>query len=196
VEGADAIAMGEADKQFVSYFIANQSTGLQASDDFPMALADLSFTFGSPGSTSGRLMPTAFIIEMTGKTPDEFFNEKPIFQLEGGHDATLDAVLSGAVQAGVLNYSKYEQRAEEDPTIRQKAPIIWKTPPYADYNFTAHPKLEEMYGEGFIEKLQQALVKVTDEQLLAAFPREKLIKASNEDFAEIEKVARELGMIR
>ncbi|MCS5540388.1 MAG: PhnD/SsuA/transferrin family substrate-binding protein, partial [Roseibacillus sp.] len=53
VEGARAIAQGSADQQFKSYFIANASTGLGRGDEFPAeAIKDLTFTFGSPSSTS------------------------------------------------------------------------------------------------------------------------------------------------
>jgi phosphonate transport system substrate-binding protein len=40
--------------------------------------------------------------------------------------------------------------------------VIWKTPFYADYNFTAHPVLEQSYGEGFIDKLQKTLLAIDD----------------------------------
>ena len=48
------IAQGEADPRYYSYFIAHESTGLQRSDEFPLAIKDLTFTFGSESSTSGR----------------------------------------------------------------------------------------------------------------------------------------------
>ncbi|MBT5030900.1 MAG: PhnD/SsuA/transferrin family substrate-binding protein, partial [Proteobacteria bacterium] len=55
VPGSEAIAQGIEDQSFVSYFIANTRTELSASDEFPEGIAGLNFTFGSQGSTSGRL---------------------------------------------------------------------------------------------------------------------------------------------
>ncbi|MEM7603045.1 MAG: PhnD/SsuA/transferrin family substrate-binding protein, partial [Verrucomicrobiota bacterium] len=66
VPGSQAIAQGKADPQYKSYIIANKSTGLEPSEDFPAAIKDMTFTFGSPGSTSGRLMPTYFIMQNNG----------------------------------------------------------------------------------------------------------------------------------
>ncbi len=194
VPGARAIAQGEADPRYYSYFIAHRDTGLTRSDAFPEAIARLRFTFGSESSTSGRLMPEFYIRQSTGKTPEEFF-EQP-FGFSGSHDKTAELVESGQYQAGVLNYKVYDRRVAEGKTDPDVARLIWKTPPYADYNWTAHPELDELFGAGFTERLRQALLTIDDPQLLAALPRERLIEASNEEFEGIRQVALELGMLR
>ncbi len=195
VPGARAIAQGDVDPQYKSYFIANSSTGLTKSDKFPGdAIKDLTFTFGSKSSTSGRLMPTHFIIENTGKGPDDFFS-KPV-QFSGAHDATAKAVESGSAQVGAINYKTYDSMVKDGKLDPAKAPIIWITPDYADYNLTAHPALEGMYGEGFLDKLQKVLVDCEDKDVLAAFNRDDLIPAKNEDFAGIEEVAKKVGLMR
>ncbi|MHC4958864.1 MAG: putative selenate ABC transporter substrate-binding protein [Planctomycetota bacterium] len=195
VDGARAIAQGKEDPNFISYFIANTSTGLQPSADFPMGIGKLTFAFGSEKSTSGRLMPEFYIRKHTGKSPREFFSKQP--QFSGSHDKTIEMVAAGSVQAGVLNYKVYEKRTKQvkdiDPDV---AVIVWKTPPYADYNFTAHPELDTMFGDGFIEKLQNALVAMDDANLLNAFGRSALIPAENKDFDGIAATAKELGLLR
>ena len=194
IPGARAIAQGEADPKYYSYFIAHKDTGLQRSDAFPTGIADVSFAFGPENSTSGRLMPEHFIRQNTGKGPKEFFKEQYVFS--GSHDKTAELVESGQVQAGVLNYKVYEKRVQNGKTDPAVCKIIWKTPCYADYNFTAHPELETMFGAGFIERLQKALIGMTDKELLSAFPRDALIPTKNEDFDGVVKVARELDMLR
>lgn len=194
VPGAKAIAQGEADPRYYSYFIANASTGLERGDQFPAGIADFSFTFGSESSTSGRLMPEYFIRVNTGKGPDEFF-AKPFF-FSGSHDKTVELVESGRFETGVVNYKVYDKRVASGATDPAKVKVIWKTPFYADYNFTAHPAVDEVFGTGFMMKLQRALVGIEDKALLAALPRERLIPARNEEFAGIADVARELGMLR
>ncbi len=194
VAGAIAIAQGKADPEYYSYFIANTSTGLEKSDTFPAAIADLTFTFGSESSTSGRLMPSYFITENTGKSPEEFFT-KPV-GFSGAHDKTAELVASGQWQAGVLSYKTYDSLVEEGKVDPEVCKIIWKTPPYADYNFTAHPALEEMFGEGFTKKLQDTLVAIDDPALLSVFPREALIPAENSEYDGIKEVAEELGFLR
>ena len=186
VPGARALVAGQKDLAFKSYFIANASTGLEASEDFPTAIADLKFTYGSSSSTSGCIMPSHFIIENTGKTPMEFFKEKPGFS--GAHDKTAMLVQDGSFQAGALSFGTYEKLVAAGKVDPEKCVKIWETPTYADYNMTAHPDLENAFGEGFLDKLQQALVDCQDEAALKALGREKLVKVNNETFAGIAAV--------
>ncbi|MED6298602.1 MAG: PhnD/SsuA/transferrin family substrate-binding protein, partial [Verrucomicrobiota bacterium] len=78
---------------------------------------------------------------------------------------------------------------------KEKCKIIWKTAPYANYNWTAHPELDQMYGEGFIDKIQEALIDISDEQLLKTLTRSKIISAKNEDFQGIADIAKKLGFL-
>ena len=196
VEGSQAIAQGKADPQYKSYFIANVDAGIEPSEAFPEAIKEKTFTFGSPGSTSGRLMPTFFIMENTGQTPDEWFSQEPGFQLSGGHVATANAVADGTYETGALNYKTYDSLVESDPKIKEKTVKIWTTPFYADYNFTVHPDVETAFGEGFIEKVQTALVEApAGSDALKAINREAIIPAKNEDFEGIREVAVKVGLI-
>ena len=159
-----------------------------------MEIAELSFTFGSESSTSGRLMPEHFIRAETSKAPSEFFSQP--YGFSGAHDKTAKLVESGQVQAGALSYTAWDSLVAAGTIDPTKAHIIWETPEYADYNFTAHPQLEQIYGAGFTDRLRTALVEMKDPELLQAFPRSALIPATNEDFEGIEVVARELDMLR
>lgn len=194
VEGARAVAQGTVDPMYKSYFIAHKDTDLKLSETFPKEIADFSFTFGSKSSTSGRLMPTFFIKKETSKTPEDFFS-KPVQFSTQSHKGTATSVNSGAVQVGAISYKTFDKmKAAGD---LPDCDIIWETPGYADYNFTAHPALEELFGEGFIDKLQTALVECKDKQALSAIMREDgLIKAKNEDFQGIVDIAKELEFIR
>lgn len=194
VPGARAIAQGESDPEYLSYFIAHRDTGLERSEEFPHEIAPLRFTFGSESSTSGRLMPEYFIRQLTGKSPPELF-EHPI-AFSGSHDKTAELVERGQFEAGVLNYKVYEQRVADGRTDPEVARVIWVTPPYADYNWTMRPDIDEVFGEGFSERLTAALVSIDDPSLLVALPRQRLIPARNEDFEGIRQVALELGMLR
>lgn len=195
VDGALAIAQGESDPTFKSYFIAHRDTGLERSDEFPKELGNFAFTFGSDSSTTGRLMPEYYIRKNTGQSPEEFFGTQPGFS--GSHDKTIELVQSGGdVKAGVVNFKVYDRRVAEGKTDPDVCKIIWVTPEYADYNFTAHPDLEETFGTGFTEKLRQTLIEINDPELLSAFPRDALIEAKNEDFQGIVDVAKELGFLR
>lgn len=197
VPGSQAIAQGKADPKYKSYIIANKSTGLAPADEFPQAIKDMTFTFGSPGSTSGRLMPTYFIMQNNGGVhPDEWFAEKPGFQMSGGHVATANAVADGTYQTGGINYKTYDSLVESDPKIAENTVKIWTTPFYADYNFTIHPEVESAFGEGFIKRAQDALIAApAGSDALKAINRESIILAKNEDFDGIKDTAIQMGLI-
>ena len=197
VPGAQAIAQGIEDPDYKSYFIANKATGLAPSADFPSAIQDLTYTFGSPGSTSGRLMPSYFIMQNNGGIdPEKWFAKAPGFQLSGGHVATANAVADGIYQVGAINYKTYDDLVANNPHIAENTVRIWTTPSYADYNFTIHPEVETLFGEGFIAKVQQALIDApAGSDALKAINRASIIAAKNEDFDGIRKTAVELKLL-
>ncbi|MCA8981764.1 MAG: putative selenate ABC transporter substrate-binding protein [Planctomycetes bacterium] len=196
VSGATAIAQGVADPKYHSYFIANADTGLKPGKDFPMGIAGKTFTFGSPGSTSGRLMPEYFIRKHSKQSPAQFLAGDQM-NFSGAHDATAKAVEAGTFDAGALDYKVYDRMVEEGKLDPAKCVVIWQTPDYADYNWTAHPVLEERFGAGFTKKLQTALIAMKDPALLAAVNRpEGLIAASNADFEDLRQLAIEVGLVR
>jgi phosphonate transport system substrate-binding protein len=186
--------MGEEDRAFYSLFIAHRDAGLEPSEAFPLGLAGKRFTFGSNSSTSGRLMPEAFILERTGKTAEQFFTSPPGFS--GSHDKTAELVAGGQVEAGVLNYEVYDRRVKEGKLDPEVVRVIWKTPTFADYHMVAHPDLEKLFGAGTTARLKEALLAMDDPALLAAFGRCRMIPASAGDFDGIRTVAEKLGMLR
>jgi phosphonate transport system substrate-binding protein len=195
VPGARAIAQGGSDPQYHTYFIAHKDSGLARTDDFPADLAGRKFTFGSSGSTSGRLMPEHFIRKFTGKPPADFFGREMHFS--GSHENTARLVETGTFEAGAIDFKTYDRLVKEKKVDPDACRIIWKSPPYADYNWTAHPDLEKLFGAGFTDRLQAALLEIRDPALLAAINRpEGLIPAKNEEWDELAAVARELGLIR
>lgn len=195
VEGARAIAQGRVDREFVSYFIAHKDAGIVPGPEFPSAMLGKSFTFGNSGSTSGRLMPEFHIRKHTGQSPEAFFGSPNRYS--GSHDQTALQVQSHAVDCGAMSYKIYDDMVAEgtlDPAVCLK---VWTTPAYADYNWSAHPILEEHYGAGFFERLQDALVNIQDPDLLEALDREEgLIPATNDDYDGIRSTMLDVGMMR
>jgi phosphonate transport system substrate-binding protein len=192
VPGSKAIAQGYEDQFFVSYFIVNTSTGLTESKDFPMGLKGLTFTFGSKDSTSGRLMPEYFVRKAFGKGPNEVFSR---VGFSGDHTKTLELVQSGAYQAGALNYKVWENEVKAGHVDASKVRVIWRTPTYPDYNWSVRGDLDEHYGQGFTDKLTQALLGMTDRKLLDAFPRQSFVPASNADYQAVETVGKAIGLL-
>ena len=193
VPGSVAIAQGVEDPYFISYFIANTSTGLAFSEKFPKDIADRTFTFGSKGSTSGRLMPEFFIREAFEKTPDGIFKR---VGFSGDHSKTLALVQSGSYEVGAMNYKVWRKEVEAGKVDPTKVQVIWRTPPYPDYNWTIRGDVDKTFGDGFTKKVQQAITDIDDPAILESFPRESFIPADNSLYQPILDTAIEVGIIR
>lgn len=203
VPGSQAIAQGEEDVEFVTYFIAHASTGLrekkpcacsgeEAEAAFPAGIAGKTFTFGSKGSTSGRLMPEYFIRRHFGKPPGEVFER---VGFSGDHSKTLALVQSGAYQAGALNYKVWEKEMAAGIVDTSKVRVIWRTPTYPDYNWSIRGDVDSRYGEGFTDRVRQALLGMEDRALLDSFPRAAFIPADNTMYAPILETGRTIGIL-
>lgn len=192
VEGSTAIAQGYEDQFFETYFIANTKSGIDPSESFPSNIAGRTFTFGSKGSTSGRLMPEYHIRENLGKAPQEVFER---VGFSGDHSRTIALVQSGVYEIGAVNFKVWEKELALGKIDPSKVQIVWKTPPYPDYQWTIRGDVDEKFGAGFAEKVTDALLNITDKEILDAFPREKFVPASNEDYAVIVDVAKQVDLI-
>jgi len=193
VPNSVAIAQGEEDTGFITYFIANTSTGLLLSEDFPKEMESKTFTFGSKGSTSGRLMPEFYIRRNFGEAPRGVFKK---VGFSGDHSKTIALVQSGSYQVGATNFKVWESEVKAGNVDPKKVRVIWQTPTYPDYNWTIRGDVEKSFGEGFIQKVQNALLEMNDPELLESFPRKRFIPADNSMYQPILDTAVEIGIIR
>lgn len=192
VADSEAIAQGQEDTEFQTYFIAHNSSGLTPSDDFPADIAGKSFTFGAKGSTSGRLMPEYYIREHFEKAPDDVFD---MVGFSDNHSRTIALVQSGAYQVGATNFKVWEDELQDGKIDTSKVSVIWKTPSYPDYQWTIRGDVDNEWGDGFKARVKQALLDMDDPDLLAAFPRSGFISADNDDYQPILDTAKKIGLI-
>ncbi len=192
VPGSEAIAQGEEDPKFLTYFIANAETGLKKSDDFPKTIKGKTFTFGSKGSTSGRLMPEFFIRQAFGQAPSDVFSR---VGFSGNHSRTISLVQSGAYQVGAVNFKVWENEMQAGKLDPAKVSVIWITPPYPDYQWTIRSGVDKIWGKGFKQRVTEALLNMNDPDLLASFPRTRFIPASNDDYQSILDTGKEIGLL-
>ncbi|GAA3915089.1 putative selenate ABC transporter substrate-binding protein [Litoribacillus peritrichatus] len=192
VPDSKAIAQGYEDQFFVTYFIAHQSTGLQSSEAFPQTIAGKRFTFGSKGSTSGRLMPEFYIREHLKKAPNTAFSE---VGFSGDHSRTIALVQAGSYEVGAVNFKVWEKELSQGKIDTNKVKVIWQTPTYPDYQWTIRGDVDTEYGQGLTAKITEALLNMTDKALLDSFPRTKFVPASNEDYAPIKTTAQSIGLM-
>ena len=191
VPGSQAIAQGYEDQFFKSYFIAHHSTGIEMSDRFP-DITDKTFTFGSKGSTSGRLMPQYYIEQHLNEKPQQAFER---VGFSGDHNRTIVQVQSGTYEVGAVNYKVWESALAAGSIDTNKVKVIWKSPTYPDYQWTIRADVEADFGPGFVDKVQAALLNMDSPALLKSFPRSSFVKAENKDFQPVEDVAKQIGLI-
>jgi phosphonate transport system substrate-binding protein len=192
VPGSQAIAQGKEDAAFITYFIAHTSTGIEESKEFPKAIAGKRFSFGSKGSTSGRLMPEYYIREAFGKAPNDVFSR---VGFSGDHSRTIAVVQSGAYQVGALSFQVWERELKEGKIDTEKVRVIWRTPTYPNYQWTIRGDVDKRFGKGFSERVKATLLSMNDPKLLEMFPRSGFIPAKNADYAPIERTGKAIGLI-
>ncbi len=198
--GARALAQRDIDRSFHSVFIANPRSGLKPfseSSDLQQ-LKGKRFSFGSQSSTSGRLMPQ-YYLNQAGVQLSDFAGGNPGFS--GSHDTLIALVASGTYDAGVVNEQVWLSRIEEGKVNPEQVVAIWRTPGYANYTWVVQPNLDEDYGQGFTERLEQAFTNLSPDdprqaQILELFGAEAFVPASNDQYDAIEAVGREIGKIR
>ena len=200
VPGSLAIAQGYEDQFFTSYFIVNrQQVSFATSSDMISTsmsgldgLKGLTFSFGSKGSTSGRLMPEFYIRKHFSLPPQDVFRR---VGFSGDHSRTIALVESGAFQSGAVNYKVWENAVAQRSVDTEKVAVVWKTPAYPDYQWTIRGGVDQRFGKGFAARVTKALLGMTDPALLSVFPRQSFVPANNEDYAPIVNVAKSVGLI-
>ena len=195
------IAQREQDAGFHTKFIAGARVPIESLPIDSLAglkglAADLTLTFGSEISTSGHLMPRHFM-NQAGIDPDEDFRSLPNYS--GSHDLTWKLVESGSFDVGVLNEDVWDRAVGQGRVDLEKVRAFYTTPEYFDYNWTVNPNVDMQFGQGFTEKLRDALLSLNrgeHEEILDLFSANRFIPSQNDNYDEIETVARSLGIIQ
>jgi phosphonate transport system substrate-binding protein len=55
--------------------------------------------------------------------------------------------------------------------------------------------VDQQFGAGFMDKVRESLLSMSDPDLLKAFPRSRFIPAGNSDYKPIKDVAKSIGLI-
>jgi len=189
--GAKPVVMRDIDREFQSVFIANTAAGIAKPED----LRGKSFAFGAKSSTSGHLFPRHFLSTQFHIDADKDFAGAPIYS--GAHDATVKMVESGKVQAGALNIEVWHRMLAGDKVDKAKVKVIWTTPPFVDYVWTARKDLPPATVQKFANAfLSLDASKPEDKAVLDLQGAKKFVVAKPEDFLVIEQVGRSTGLLK
>lgn len=192
VPDSRVIAQGAEDRKFRTYFIAHEKAGLEPTEDFPEGIRGKTFTFGSKGSTSGRLMPEYYIREHLGQPPKKVFER---VGFSGDHSRTIALVASGVYEVGAVNFKVWQTAVEKGKVDPDQTDVIWQTPTYPDYHWVVRGDVDSRFGKGFTARIREILLNLDDRAILDAFPRSTFVPATNADFRPIEETARKLGLL-
>lgn len=184
------LVMRDIDREFRSVFIVATSAGITEVAE----VEGKKFAFGSKSSTSGHLMPRHYLLTEHGIDPDRDFDGEPVFS--GAHDATVKIVESGRVAAGAVNKQVWERMVAERSVDTSKVAVIWETPPYVDYVWTARAAVPEQVRARFAAAfLGLDAANPRDKAVLDRMGAVKYVGATPADFDAIEAVARRVGML-
>ena len=197
--GARAIVQRAHDAEFHSKYVVRvdeELAELNSLDDLVGKAGELTITFGSESSTSGHLMPRYFLGE-AGIDVANGFRTPPGFS--GSHDKTWQLVAAGSYDVGALAEDVWARAVTEGKADPSQVRELDTTPNYYNYNWTARADLDELYGDGFTDKVQDALLALNAAEhgeILELFSTERFIATENANYEAIESVARELGIIQ
>lgn len=186
---AVALVQREGDAKFHSRFIVPARSKARTLND----LKGGTFAFGSVSSTSGHLMPRYFLMK-NGIDPEKDFAK---VSYAGAHDATARLIESGKVDAGALSESVLQKLVDEKKIDPSKIRVLWTTPDYVDYNWTAHGDLDPL----LVAKIRDAFLAldpaIPEHKVILDLQRtEKFIPTSSGKYGRIQEAAVAAGLIR
>ena len=183
--GAVPLVQRDVDRQFHSLLITRPETGINGLKD----LAGKTFCFGDINSTSGHLYPY-LVMKQAGILPDKQLKS---FRYTGSHAATAEAVAAGACDAGALDETVYKAMVG-DGKLTGKTKVFFTTPPFADYVWAARKDLDAKTQKAFSDALLR-LQTGKDDEVLKILRGEHYVKASDAEYADVQRVAKELGLL-
>lgn len=187
-DGVEPLVQRVEDEQFKSVFITPAGSGIERLED----LKGKSVAFGSPSSTSGHLMPRAYLLEAK-VDPDRDLR----VSFSGAHDATALAVAGGRVAAGALNISVWEKMLAEKRVDSSKVRVFYTTPPYYDYNWTVRKDLDPSIRQKLLDAfLTLDPANPAHKEILDLQRATRFISTQTSNYAAIESAARSAGLLK
>ncbi|HQT26354.1 MAG TPA: phosphate/phosphite/phosphonate ABC transporter substrate-binding protein [Burkholderiales bacterium] len=184
--GAVPLVQRDIDRQFHALFITKKGSKINSIAD----LKGKRFCFGDINSTSGHLFPY-LAMKKAGIIPD---TDLKSYRYTGSHAATAQAVAAGVCDAGSLDGTVYKTMIAEGKIPGSEMKVFYVTPAFADYVWAARKDLPR----GLEQKFSEALLRLKpgrDDKILAILRGNHFVNASDPEYAQVETVAKELGLM-
>jgi phosphonate transport system substrate-binding protein len=182
--GVVPLVQRPTDLQFRAVFITGAGTPIHSLRD----LKGKKFAFGDTSSTSGHVIPY-LELKQAGLNPDKDLE----FRYSGGHPLTAKLVETGVVDAGVLDEAIFSSMVSNGKIDGHKVRIFFTSRPFVDYVWVARKGLSDAEQKKFVEALLE-LKEGKDDNVLKILRASKFIRASDDEYATLRRVARELNM--
>jgi phosphonate transport system substrate-binding protein len=182
--GVIPLVQRTSDLEFHSLFITGAGSSIKS-------LADLkgkNFGFGDINSTSGHLMPY-LELKQAGVDVEKDFK----YRYSGSHPATAKAVESGAADAGAIDESVYNAMIAEGKLDKAKVRVFYTSKPFLDYVWVARKDVSKADQDKFAKAFTD-LQEGKDEQILGILRGKKFVRANDDRYEILRKVAEELKM--
>lgn len=174
---------------------SSSSLVIVRADDPARTLADLhgrKFSFSNHISASGHFMPRRKM-SLEGIEAERDFGS---VEYSDNNDATLRAVQSGRVDAGVVNASVYlKALISEDPMV-QGLRVLWQSPPYVNFVWAARQdlpaNLRARIQSGFLDLSSSV---PAQREALEHENAQGYVPAFVDEFTEVIEVVRQRGAL-
>ncbi len=170
---------------YYSYIITHKNSPLTSIDDLVKNSNQLTFAFGDPNSTSGSLIPSIELKKQgvfTNKNEHKFKN----LLYTGGHDATAIAIENEQFDAGAIDSAIFNS-LKENGKIGDNFKVIWESDKLFQYPWAVSKAVDEKLET----QIQDAFLKIKDEEILDAFAASGFTKASDSDYESIRQAKKQ-----
>lgn len=183
--GVVPLVQRDVDRQFHSLFITRANSGLTNIGQ----LKGRTFCFGDINSTSGHLYPY-LAMKRAGVSADKSLKS---FRYTGSHPATIQAVAAGVCDAGAVDETVWKAMAA-DRKLPAGLKVFNTVGPFADYVWVARkdlsPKDRQAVAAAFL-RLQPG----RDAKVLDILRGRRFIRADDKAYGDVERTAKELGLM-
>lgn len=177
----------EIDQNFHALLITQANSSIHT-------LADLRgkrMAFGDINSTSGHLFAVKAMLA-AGINPDKDLKWQ---RFTGSHAATMEAVASGAADAGSVDETVYKAMIADGKIDGSKLRVFYTTPAFPDYVWAARkdtsPELQQRFANAFL-----ALSPGQNAEILGILRGERFVRASDAEYVPMRQLARQLGLMQ
>lgn len=184
--GVVPLVQRNIDRKFQALLITQADSSIHS-------LADLRgkrMAFGDINSTSGHLFAVKAMMA-AGINPEKDLKWQ---RFTGSHAATMQAVASGAADAGSVDETVYKSMIADGKIDGNKLRVFYTTPPFPDYVWAARqgidPGLQQRFTNAFLN-----LNAAHDGAILKILRAEYFVHADDAEYVEMRQLAVRLGLM-